>query len=325
MTAPTRAGPYRIVLTLTDATPSTEAAVDVAAELASRSGATLHVAAAVQPDESKVDLGGLTRMTEPGTREFSEHLQQHVHDLSTVAGERWGCPVEATVLTADDPADGLTEYHRRVGVDITIMSVRLPGDRARDDVDLTRQLTRDLDERLPGPVLLLPATDMPTEGARPWRLSVGRPVVAILGPSDTTAEATLPAQAAAFAAAVGSDLLLIDSTPSGLLQEQDRVDPALSQPEESRVETRERLRGMAAALTAPGLSVEHEVVEGAGVHEALVRFLRDRNAGTLAVGPEGRALIERLLLEQGSAGSGGEVAVEERFAVLVCPAAAGGA
>jgi len=317
---PSRDGSYRIVLALTDATPSAEAAVDVAAELAGRAGATLHVAAAVQPDEAKVDLGGLTEMTQPGTREFATHLQGHVEALSAGAGERWGCAVEATVLTADDPADGLTEYQRRVGVDLTVVGVPLPRDGAGDRVDFTRQLAYDVEGRLPSPLLLLPGTDAESDGERPRPLSVGRPVVAILGPYDTTAEAGLPAQAAAFATAVGSDLILIDSVPSGRLLEQDRVDPALVHPEESPAETRERLRATAGALQHPGLKVEHEMVEGPDAHETLVRFLRERRAGTLALGPEGGAMIERLLLEQGLRGQEGSVAIEERFAVLVCPA-----
>ena len=55
-------------------------------------------------------------MVQPGSREFASLLEEYVQELAEGIAGRCGCPVEPTLITAEDPREGLTEYERRVGV-----------------------------------------------------------------------------------------------------------------------------------------------------------------------------------------------------------------
>lgn len=285
------------VLVPLDGSVSTEIALETAAALAERVGATLHLAAVVRSDEAKLDLGSGVAVTQPGSPEYAPVLDEYVARVVEAASERFGCPVEATVITAEDPSQGLTEYERRHGVGLTVMGVpvpvRTPG----------RGLSAAVVREAPSPVLFLPAV----EGGNGPQSALTPPsrLVGIITATVSEREAAVRC-GVGYARLWGAGARLIPgSSMSGV---------------SGGEEQRRHLERVAAELSEDGSGVE--VCELGLVRSPgdLIAALRRERIDTVVTGPAHKSLAEVLLF---GAHPGHEAAGDDdlagQVAVLVCP------
>lgn len=296
--------PVESVLVPLDGSAVAELAVETGAALASGCGACLHLAGIVRADEAKLDLGDGVEVAQPGSREYAAQLDEYVTRLAGLARERFLCPVEPMVITSDDPADGLTDYERRIGVDLTVMAVPTPADPERHA--LSEAVTRDA----PSPVLFVPTS---ASGAGPRRALpprwVAPRVIAVIahttGRGDTVLEC-----AAKFGRLWGAALRLIDGASLG-------ASPGAAGDADIANGRRARLGSLAEGLRADGLDAEAWAMEGPRAEDALLAAIAEGAVDVVITGHAAKALSERLLF--GPSDRHGRAGGERRVGVLLCP------
>ena len=147
---------YRRILVPLDGTPFAEAALRPAAELASRAGASLHLATALPQEAGQLVTVEPVPPDELESFQRAGDLEEYLGEVCDRVREEWGCEVSSRLLPPEPRADALVGYAEELGADLVVAATHSRGVIARS---LLGSMAADLVHDMPCPVLLVPSAD----------------------------------------------------------------------------------------------------------------------------------------------------------------------
>lgn len=298
--SPTRIRPYRRILVPLDGTPFGEAAIRPAAQLASRCGASLHLATVVE------DVGDGTRMVWPEPKppngvtpsvRRAEELENSLKGVRDRIRVEWGCPVSFEVLSEAPTSRALVDYADRLDADLIVAATHSRGLIART---LLGSTAADLVHRAPCPVLLVPAEE---SGPDPARTPLQGPVHHVLAALDPGAGAGDPVLAHSIANATlwEADLLVTEvvvtilaSSPGPGGWAAVSFVPALAMDEKGLEMAEARLEKNAELVRRQGVECRSDVLRGRDAAHAVFERVGSGNIDLVVVGAHDKGFLERL-------------------------------
>ena len=295
---------YSSVLVPLDGTPFAETAVRPAAELASRSGGSLHLVSVVsnEPRNGHAVALRLSPLPPEGVGRSVSHAEELEEGLGRVAEQvrdRWPCGISFDLISGDPTADTLLRAATRASADLIVAATHSRGVIARA---LLGSTSAELSRNAGCPVLLVPSEDPePDPDSTPMQGKVDRIAVA-LG-SDTEVDDEVLGNALTQALLWEASLLLIHALPilPAPTMASDAWVPtsgggAASLPTDGRsLEVAEaRIEKLVSALADFGIETKAEVLEGASVADTVLDRAEENGADLLVVGRHERGVWERL-------------------------------
>lgn len=286
---------YRRILVPLDGTAFAEAAVRPAAELAAKSGASLHLATALRSEGGvmvpvePVPADGLSYMRRD--EDVTEHLAQ-VRDRIV---EEWGATVSYEALEHDRPAEALLEHAESLGADLVVAATH---SRSLIERGLLGSTAMELVRSLSCPILLVPSEDPePDPRETPMQEQVERIVVAVdprRGPKDEALAHALTWARLHEARVELVQVVLNIPVPTPGSQMPVTLGAGLGISDERRHLAEEKLDALVADLRKAGFDARPHVLQGPDIADALSSFAERHEADLLVVGRHDRKLLERL-------------------------------
>jgi universal stress protein A len=316
---------YSSVFVPLDGTAFAEAAVRPAAELASRSGGSIHLVNVVsRPSREGQQMISMSLAPLPpdGVGRSVSRVQQLEEELNEVAehvSQEWECGASFEVVVGEPTAETLVEAAERNKADLIVAATHSKGAIARA---LLGSTSADLSRKASCPILLVPAEDAePDPDETPLQGKVDRIAVA-LG-ADAEPDDAVLANALTQALLWDASLLLIHAVP---VMPAPSVPPGKTLPStfgpgaamdfRTLTAAEERIEKLVSALSDFGIETAAEVLEGARAADTVLDCAREHEADLLVVGRHERDVWERLWIGSES----------DRFArharsigLLVCP------
>lgn len=277
----------RVILVPLDGSRLAEQAICVAAAIAHRAGAAIHLALVHEPPPphllTREPPGLADDLDQEARRHSAEYLEAAASELRTAHG----LPVTPARLNGR-PATVLADYIRDRKVDLTVMTTHGTGGLGRWWLgSVADRLLR----RTSAPVLLL----HPREAPQPTRFR--RIVVALDGEiEDPVLEAAL---ALGSLDAEASYRLTRVVSPAPPIPNPLAAYPTRHRPDWAKrqeLAARNSLARLSARLRARGFAVTTEVVVAGAVAEAVLDAARSHTADLIVVGTHGASGLERLIL-----------------------------
>ena len=315
---------YSSVLVPLDGTAFAEAAVRPAAELASRSGGSVHLVSVVSRPSGKGQMISMSLAPLPpeGVARTVPRVQLLEEELSEVAeevSEEWECGASFEVIAGEPTADTLLEAAKRSHADLIVAATHSKGRITRA---LLGSTSADLSQEAFCPVLLVPSENAePHPDETPLQGEVDRIAVA-LGPDAELDDAVL-ANALTQALLWEASLVLIHALP---------VMPALSVPagqtlpvtfgpgvatdERTLAAAEARLEKLVSALSDFGIDTVAEVLQGPRSADTVLESAQKHGADLLVVGRHERDVWERLWMGSESERLARHI---RSLGLLVCP------
>lgn len=321
---------YSSIFVPLDGTPFAEAAVRPAAEIASRSGGTLHLVSVVSEQPGKkqplaMSLAPLPPEDVNRTVLHAQELEERLGEVAELIREEWACDASFEIIKGDPSADTLLAAAGRASADLIVAATHPRGLIGRALLSSTsKKLSREAEI----PVLLVPSKDdEPDPESTPMQGKVDRIAVA-LGSDTEVADAVL-GNALTQALLWEASLVLIHAVPilPAPTMAQGAYEPVakgalLEADERSLHIAEERVEKLVSALADFGIDARAEVLQAAQVADTVLERAEEYDADLLVVGRHERGVWERLWKSSDS----------DRFArhvrtlgLLVCPLGNGSA
>ena len=315
---------YSSVLVPLDGTAFAEAAVRPAAELASRSGGSIHLVSVVSKPSSEGQIVSMSLAPLPpaGVGRSLARVQVLEEELSDVAEQvrgEWECDTSFEVIAGAPTADTLLEAAERGHADLIVAATHSKGMIARG---LLGSTSADLSRRAACPVLLVPSEDAePDPEETPLQGKVDRIAVA-LGPDAELDDAVL-ANALTQALLWEASLVLIHavpvvpapSVPSGAVAPSS-FGPGVATDARTLQAAEDRLAKLVGALSDFGIDTSAEVLQGPRAADTVLERALQHGADLLVVGRHERDLWERLWIGSESDRLARHI---RSIGLLVCP------
>ena len=286
----------RIVVPL-DGTPFAEAALRPAAEIASRSGGSLHIATAVAQGSSDAVTVEPVPVEEAEPVRRSEQLRDYLSEVVGRVREEWECDVSSRLVSDGAPVAALLSHIREVDADLVIAATH---SRSLVVRALLGSAAVDLVRAAPCPVLLVPSADPEPD---PWDTPLQDEVTSVVAAVDPRGDPQDVALSHAIACA-----RLWDATLHVVQVALERPLPAV-EPESgaavaattevpvdavARAAAEARVERIARALRDRGIDARGEVLHGGRASDAIAAFVERSQADLLVAGHHDRSLFERL-------------------------------
>lgn len=309
-------GLYETILVPLDGSPFAEAALRPAAELATRAGATVHLASALHDEGGElvpVDLPVPPEHDRP-LREVAA-LERYLGEVSDRLEQEWECRVETEVLGDTTVVDVLVDHAERIGADLMVAATHARGAMLRT---LLGSTAADFVHRAPCPVLLIPSAEPQPDEDTPLQGEVAR-VVAALDPSG---DSDLPVVSHAFEWARLWDatidlveVVLASPLPDDATLAMSPGAGATMDVENARI-VEGRLERIAEELRTRGADVRVEVPVGTRAADTIVEHVESNAADLVIAGRHERGFVERVVL-----GSESDRLIRRlrSVGILVCP------
>jgi nucleotide-binding universal stress UspA family protein len=293
---------YSSVLVPLDGTAFAEAAVRPAAELASRSGGSIHLVSVVSRPlhEGQMVSMSLAPLPESGVTRSVSRVQLLEDELSEVAeqvSEEWECGASFEVVTGEPTADTLLQAAERRHADLIVAATHSKGLITRA---LLGSTSAELSREASCPVLLVPSEDAePDPEETPMQGAVHRIAVA-LG-ADAELDDAVLGNALTQALLWEASLVLIHAVPvltapaaAAGATVPSSFGPGLAEDARSVMAAEERLEKLVAALGDFGIDTTAEVVQAPRAADAVLEHAERLGADLLVVGRHERGVWERL-------------------------------
>jgi len=279
---------FPTVLVPLDGSGFAEQALPVAAALARRTGATLHLAT-VQVPMAVLAPGAEEFAVDANVdRELREQLQGYLASTARAISTPHGLELTSTVLDGL-PADALAHYARAKHVALIVMTTHGHGGLSRLWLgSVADRLLR----RVTVPVLLL------RPGEEPPQTEFRRILVALDGSSESEAVVEPAVALGSPARDVHHTLIQVVEPPVALITRM-AMQPVHLRPhwrEHQENRARSYLERVANRLRARGLAVTTQVLSARGPGEQIVKCAHAAGADLVAVGTHGSRGLERMLL-----------------------------
>ncbi|HEU5169919.1 MAG TPA: universal stress protein [Gemmatimonadales bacterium] len=280
--------PSADILVPLDGSALAEEALPIAATLARRRHARLHLVSVQIPFFPLGSGLEVADLTEKAEQAIHEGIRQHLCTVAQRIAASYGVTVTSAVLDGA-PAPRLAEYARSNGISLIVMTTHGRSGFSRFWLgSVADQLLR----RATVPVLLLRGDERRGLG------TFQSVLVALDGAPDT--EAVLEPAAAVATPMEGAEwtLLRVVEPPAPIVTPAG-VYPAYVAPELLEQQQRDAtayLETVAGRLRARGLRVTTRVLLGGAVAEQIVEFAREQRSDLIAVGTRGAHGMERLLV-----------------------------